>query len=471
MVRYRQHVIGHANRTQLFIVAFAAMSFFGSSGSVARANPEPTANYDASVAGMGGIALPTLETAAALFHNPAQLDHIERYALTAVVTSLLVDLEAPFAGPGSESKSGTIYAPLIFAGGVARVHDRVTVGLGAYVTTGFGGGFRNVPCVGNGTCDFELTPPADQTVTLFIAELAVPISVRISDKLTLGVSVRLPWGRQDVNVHQELPSVRVGEANWGVADQRVSGFGIPGVLLGASYRPSRNWTLALTYRSKVWVNMSGSTLPAPIMIGDNEVQPLPLATDTQWVVPHMIRAGVAWRGFGGRLTIAAEFKVQMHAEANREQRFRLTPSPEEDAIIAAVTPNVTVADFSWKNVFNGAIGAQYFVTEIFPIRAGLSMANAASNANTLTPFSPQPGILFGVYAGIGVHVGSLLVDLAWSWGGGPGYTKTENGPLCIPYGDRTGREGRDRTLATTGGCAGTYDANSHSISLSATYRR
>ena len=55
-----------------------------------------------------------------------------------VGTSLLVNLRAPFAGPGTEEESGLIYAPLLFFGAVGRVHERVSLGAGAYVYTGFG---------------------------------------------------------------------------------------------------------------------------------------------------------------------------------------------------------------------------------------------------------------------------------------------------------------------------------------------
>ena len=71
----------------------------------ARANPEPPANYDARVAAMGGAAVATANNPSALFHNPARLDQIERFAITAVATSLLVNLQAPFAGPGTEQES------------------------------------------------------------------------------------------------------------------------------------------------------------------------------------------------------------------------------------------------------------------------------------------------------------------------------------------------------------------------------
>src|SRR5690606_23963549 len=97
-------------------------------------------------------------------------------------------------------------------------------------------------------------PPVSEEVTLFIAELAVPIQITlIRDVLSVGVTLRMPYGRQSVNATQEAFGM------WNQAEQELDGFGIPGVLLGVSYRPIPELTLAASYRSKVWVDMSGIT--------------------------------------------------------------------------------------------------------------------------------------------------------------------------------------------------------------------
>jgi len=429
----------------------------------ARANPEPPATYDARVAGMAGVGVASVDGPAALFHNPAQLDQIERFAATAVVTSLLVNLQAPFAGPGSEQESGIIYAPLGFLGGVGRIHERLTIGLGAYVYTGFGGGFPSVDCITYGdpsACDDpsyrgRFDPPRFEEVTLFVAELAVPFQVSIiPEKLSLGISLRLPWARQVVRATQEFSGV------FTQAEQNVNGFGIPGVLIGLTARPVEGLTIAAAYRSKVRIGMDGeTTVPNPL---NPDGDPFVLATTTTWYVPHMIRAGVAYRFFNERITIAAEFRAQLHAEANGRQQFDLT---SDDPIIGSLVPD-TDARFDWKNVYLGGLGFEFYATRRFPLRIGGTVANSASNEATLTPFSPPPGIQFSLLGGFGVRAGPIDVDFAFGWGGAPTYRVDENHPLCSPAADRT--EGN--TLTASGGCAGDYDVDSWFLSLSATYR-
>ncbi|MEZ4251110.1 MAG: hypothetical protein R3B99_23090 [Polyangiales bacterium] len=430
---------------------------------VARANPEPPATYDARVTGMGGVAVATVDSAAALFHNPAQLDRIERFAVTAVATSLLVNLRAPFAGPGTEEESGLIYAPLLFFGAVGRVHERVSLGAGAYVYTGFGGGFPTVECITYGdpsACgsatepNVVYDPPVAEEVTLFIAELAVPIQVTlIPEVLSAGVTLRMPYGRQAVNATQEALGA------WSQAEQSLDGFGVPGVLLGLSYRPIPALTIAAAYRSKVWVDMEGTT--SVPFAGET----LEIPTSTRWYVPHAFRFGLAYTTWRERLTVTGEFRVQLHREANRLQRFDLQP----DAALARLVPD-TEARFDWGNVFFGGVAAELWVLPRFPVRVGLTVANSASDPNTMTPFSPPPGVMIGAYGGAGVRLGGLEVDFAFGWGGGPAYDKKDNGDLCTPASERTRRDGAGQILTASGGCAGSYDVDSWFMSLSVTYR-
>lgn len=445
----------------LFALAAVALT-----ATTARANPEPPYAYDARVAGMGGAASATVDNAAGLFHNPGQLDQIERFSVTAVITSLLVNLRAPFAGPGTEQDSGIQYAPLMFLGGVGRVHERVTVGLGAYIYTGFGGGYRTVDCIGYGTdvpCDDPdypgiIEPPQEQQVTLFVAELAVPVQVTVTEWLSLGVALRLPWGRQRVTATQELPDANENTLTFGRADQEIAGFGIPGILFGASIRPVEGLNLALVYRSKVWVDMDGTTTADNPLGGD----PLEIPTSTTWYVPHMLRFGVSYTTWEDRLTIAGDFKIQFHEEANESQVFELD-SP--------IAPN-TVAQFNWRNALVGALGVEVYATPRLPLRLGASLARSATNPDTITPFTPPPGIQYGFYGGFGIDVDPIDIDLAAGWGGGKAYRRTETGDLCrdVDGPTRTMGRGPNRQILASGGCPGTYDVDSWFISFSATYR-
>ena len=442
---------------EFFRIAFLGAVLAGATETTALANPEPPATYDSRVAGMGGIALTTVDNAAAVYHNPAQLDQVGRFTATFVLTTLLVNLEAPFAGPGTEQESGIIVAPLFFVGAAGEIVEDVALGFAAYVYTGFGGGFSDVGCISyrsavggaHPDCDNPeyrglLVPPRDQSVRLFVTELALSAQVSLAPNLSLGASLRIPWAQQTVSAAQEAFGVFAN------AEQNVSGVGQPGVLLGLTYRPTRDFSIAAAYRSKVSIEMSGTT--------DTEVSgtPLLLQTTTAWQVPHMFRVGVSHTFLQQRLLLAAEFKVQMHSQANQTQVFVSTGDLD----------NRTVADLKWKNAYVGTLGAEFILRRGMPIRLGMTIGRSATNAETMTSFSPPPGVQYGFYGGIGFHAEPMTLDLGIGWGGGPAHQQREASAYCVPESERPRAQPGD--LVAGGGCPGRYDVDSWFVSVSAT---
>lgn len=431
--------------------------------------------YDARILAMGGQAVAFVDNPTALFHNPAGLDHIERFQFTGVVTNLLVTFDAPFAGPGSEQDSGINYAPLMFLGAAGRIHERLTIGAGLYISTGFGGGFENVSQIGlGGRCthdadgnrqsdatDLCLDPPQDQTVRLGVFELAVPIGIRITDDLRVGVSLRMPYARMEVDVWQEVSVVNnatvMNSSFFTPATQDVSGFGIPGVLLGIQYEPVEGLMLGFAYRSKIYIDMTGKT---EVQLFDG-APTLSIPTSTRWYVPHMFRFGVAYRTLADRLLMSAEFKIQMHATANEDLVFELD-NP--------LAPDLEIP-FDWDNVYLTSAGVEFYATENLPLRLGFSIGRGATPQYTTTPFSPPPGILYAFYGGLGWETEHVSVDLGFSWGGGapavigdnPGAGEGEVGSLCV-------QTSRDAPVPIKAGCPGTYEIDSYFIGLSVTYR-
>lgn len=442
---------------ELAWLTFMGVAIAAFTSPVARANPEPPATYDARVAGMGGIALTTVDNAAAIYHNPAQLDQVGSFSATFVLTTLLVNLEAPFAGPGTEQDSGIILAPLFFVGAAGEVVEDVTLGFAAYVYTGFGGGFNDVGCISyqsavagaHPDCDNAdyrglLMPAQDQSVRLFVTELSLSAQVSLAPNLSLGASLRIPWAQQTVSATQEAFGVFTN------AEQNVSGVGQPGVLVGMTYRPTSDLSIAAAYRSKVSIEMAGTTNTE---VFGNEVR---LQTTTAWQVPHMFRVGVSHTFFQRRLLLAAEFKVQMHSTANQQQVFESTGDLE----------NRTVADLKWKNAYVGTLGAEIILRTGMPLRLGMTFGRSATNPETMTSFSPPPGIQYGFYGGIGFHADPMTLDLGIGWGGGPAHTIEQPSAYCAPEAQRPREQAGD--LVAGGGCPGTYDVDSWFVSVSAT---
>lgn len=398
--------------------------------SVAHANPEPPA-YDARSVGLAGTGLAYLDSPAAIFHNPANLQGIDRFELSLALTTIVVDLQAPLAGPDSEDHTGWRFAPLPFFGLAVRAHEHVVLGLGAYVLTGYGGAYEDVTVVAGE----PLPEPMDQDATLWVAEASLSAAFRITPALDVGLALRFPYARQRANVYQEI-----FEDTWRNVEQNVKGVGrMPGVLLGVTARPLPELSLALTYRSKVRIDMDGTTTVAIV-----EDRPIDVPSETSWSVPHALGFGVAYDA--ARWLITGELRFQMHREANKTQEFDLDFIGVQD---------ITVP-FEWKNVFSARWGGEFR----FPngaIRGGYNVSNFATSQRATQAFMPPPGIAHAVYAGGGIEVGPVNVDLAlhYSWGGD---TVEASPDRCQP-GDQV-----------KVGCAGEYRVRSTWLSLSMRYR-
>ena len=224
-------------------------------------------------------------------------------------------------------------------------------------------------------------------------------------------------------------------------NQRLSGWGIPGVLLGVHYRPIPELSLGAVYRSKARIEMDGRT---NLFIGP---RPSRFPTSTTWYVPHMMRFGAAGHLLDERLLLTAELRVQMHGEANRSQAFVVEGFDD------------LTAPFDWNTVIGVVAGVEGWVTEGFALRTGYSSSNSATPRHTTTQFTPPPTYLHAVYLGAGMQRGHFEADLAWNWGFGDARVRPEDGGACEPG------------ARIKVGCPGRYAVDSFYLALSVTYRR
>lgn len=435
----------------------------------ASANSEPPSIHDARHTGTGGVGVAFAEGPAAIFHNPAGMQSVDELDLTLGFSLLTVFYNAPFGGYGSEQDSPPLFGPLPFLGAAFRVHPRVVLGLALYISVGFGGRFTDIFTITDGVDSngverppLQLTEPVSQTVQLFIAELAIPVQFQVTDDLSVGIALRLPYGNFRAEAFQDI----VGR--FAPIEQSVAGVGIPGIYLGGQWRVSEHVTLGLAYRSKVRVGMSGSVF-APQGLGIiAEGQEVTLNARTDWYVPHMIRGGVAFHLCDQRLMLSLEGRIQFHKSANERLLFEITNPGEANGGLSDAVWNVAVAtglqnfasEFQWQNVYVVGFAGEYAVTESFRWRLAATWGTIATVAETTTPFSPPPSNrAWQLATGFGVDLGRhLTVDIGFAIGTNPpAYVPQDNAEFC----------GNDDIVK--GGCNGLYSLTSYFLGLSATY--
>jgi long-subunit fatty acid transport protein len=363
----------------------------------ASANPEPVMLYDARSAAMGGTGIAFIDNASAIYHNPANLELVGQGSATAVVTPFVPVTEAPFAGPGTdgrsvqESNSGRV-APLFFGGGAYRVHERVVLGLGAFVSTGVGSSFDEVDAYRGQKMDLQFAA----------GELVLPASVRVTDKLSVGLGVRLLYAVQDTDVYDPMRRGR--------AKQSLDGFGFPGFRVGVLYQPTDTVSLAMTYRSPVTVNLEGSTRL------QNEAYPdEPLPTQSEWSVPHAFRLGGAYSLLDDELLLSLEMKLQLHAAANDKQVYRVDVGGTDIEPLVGTDEIKQVVALDWRNVLSFLVGIEYRVQPWLPVRFGYTAGVSATPRHRVNPFMPPPGLSHAVSVGTGLPLGDFQVDLAGAY--------------------------------------------------------
>lgn len=384
----------------------------------AQANTEPPGLYDTRSLSMGGTGVAHVDSGMAPYHNVAGLAGVERFSGTLTFSPYLTQLKTPWPDPTSpgdteELSSTRSLAPLTALGFGLRLHERVVVGLTAYLTCGSGARYEKVAALGG----------ADAEMAALAGELQVPVAVElVKEKLAVGVAYRLTYA----NISASVPMLAdptdptLGFVN---PEIQMDGFNPFSAAVGVWARPIDMLRLGLSYRSRAVVDVSGDT-----KIGGTK---LPGETKGEFAIPHKIVLGAAVDLLDEKLVLAVDLKYWLYSDSNQ-----------------ANSRNRQADD--WQDSVLGGVGGEYWLSELVPLRVGFNAGRSATTPETATPFSPPPGWAYLATLGSGIHLEPVDVDLGggYYWGS-----------------DKVGRRDAD---PLAGRMQGDYSMDSIVLSLSAT---
>ena len=337
--------------------------------STASATPLPTF-YQGRTLGMGGSSLAFSDDATAAAINPANLDAIDEWSATGTFAPMLIANSAPFS-PGGHTQGEREVAPLMFVGAGVRIFDKAVTGLAVYAESGAGARYLAVPELGGMDMAFQLA----------VMEAALPLSYAITDEFSLGLALRMGFATMatDMPFDPGTGPMRV--------DESMSGFGFPGVSVGANYRPTDQLSLAVNYRSKMTMEISGDGTASSPAFGSQT-----LAVESEWSTPHSFGIGAAYEIVPKRLLVATDLRYALLDDAVDDLNMTIEMQGQAAPIQSALS-------LQWKDSLVWALGAEYRVTDWMPLRAGYGLTTSATAEDHATALTPAPGLLQSLHAG------------------------------------------------------------------------
>ena len=345
-----------------------------------------------------------LERPAAIAMNPAMLDGIEKFSFSVLANPFTTDIVAPVQGPGSTVKSDRGFGPLASVFFAARLTERVVLGAGVYLETAYGGAFTDVVGVDgiatNGT-------PEDLKVQFMVGEGAIGPSIKLSDKVDIGFTLRIPFAKQDANLLRNIAPIIQGlgvatgkAAIYSQADSSLSGVGYPGGRVGIAYRPNSMFTLGAAYRSYARIPLKGNV--------KTELFPTAKAR-SDWTVPHALQFGGSIHLLNRRLLIALEERIQFHG-APRKGNDAQTVTAKVDFAGSETTTEVFLP-LDWQTTASTMLGIEYAASDFIAVRGGARMGFAATSKRFANYFTPPPGLSWLVSLGLGFKWKHIDLDV------------------------------------------------------------
>jgi long-chain fatty acid transport protein len=317
--------------------------------------------------GRSGGRIAQVDDATAVQQNPANLIGITNTEaqLALSVIYINVDYQSPLGQSASTIHPWKVLPNFFLA--MPLKNDRYAVGLGVTVPYGLANqwnssatAFSQKPPYGSLT---YFAPHYSQLITI---NLNPTIAVKLTDKISLGAGLDVMWS--DLEFKQFLsPNVPNLQAH-----AEGDGVGIGGNL-GLTWHITERQQLALTYRSTMTVDYSGTTK------FDNLPGVPSTSFGSQIKYPNIISVG-----YGINLT--DKIRVETDFEWLQFSQFRNLPVNVGNNLLGV--PSQSIPE-KWKNTFTVGIGGDWKFADHWVLRAGYQFFESPVPDTTFSPTIPD----------------------------------------------------------------------------------
>ncbi|HEX9046286.1 MAG TPA: outer membrane protein transport protein [Verrucomicrobiae bacterium] len=331
--------------------------------------------------GRSGGRIAQVDDSSAVQQNPANLVEVTNaeVQVTPSIVYISADFQSSLTGQTATAKDPWKVLPNAFAS-VPLNNDRIALGLGVTAPYGLGSewdqnGAAFAPYFG--VLRYQ-TPYYSELQTI---NLNPTVAIRLTDNLSIGIGLDAMWS--DLTLKQYYPSFLLGGAFESNTRSEGDGWGWGGNL-GLTWKITPRQRLAITYRSPIDVDYSGSfnmnnLTPTEMGLGITPSS----SFNTTMKFPTIVAAGYG-------IDVTDKIRLETDFEWVEFSRFKsLNLNAGNNSLLFALlgkSPNVPE---SWHNTFTLGIGGDWQFAEHWVLRAGYQYFESPVPNSTFSPTIPD----------------------------------------------------------------------------------
>lgn len=358
-LRQNENVKNRANRI-LWIVAFTLLSAATSPAEGFR-NPPP-GTFDLGRAG-GRIA--QVDDSSAVQQNPANL--VDLTNIEAQLTPTIIYISSSFSSPTGQSASTKDPWKLLpnFFASMPLKNDRFAIGLGVTVPYGLGNEWNQ-----NSSAFAQPTGVLTYTAPYFSQLITVnfnpTISMKLGNKIQIGAGLDVMWS--DLEFKQLLSPLAPNL----YAQAEGTGVGFGGNL-GVTWNITDHQRFAVTYRSPITINYSGTT-------AFNNSGGVPSTSfGSQIKFPTIVSVGYG---------IQVNDAVRLESDVEWIQFSRFSNLPINVGANGLGVPSQNIVE-NWRDTFTAGFGGDWKFSDHWVLRGGYQFYQSPVPDSTFSPTIPD----------------------------------------------------------------------------------
>ena len=304
--------------------------------------------------GMGGTGVAYMQDGAALFFNPGGVSFLKQNSISFGSSPVISYGQYTDAASSTVSKTTSpVSYPFTAYAVFGKKDSRLKYGIAAYTPFGSTVDYEN-----GWTGRFVLTH-----LQLYSVFIQPTLSYKISDKV--GIGAGFVYGMGSVNLQRDIPVVdNKGEYGHATLDGKAKGYGFNA---GIYYQPSQQWSLGLTYRSQVKMNVDNGTATFTVPVSLSSQFPNGPFT-TSLPLPDVTSFGAAYSP-NKKLTVAMELnRVGWKTFDTLSFHYQNTSASLSDTKSARMYQNTLSyrvgMQYALTNKLMGRLGIKYLATPV-----------------------------------------------------------------------------------------------------------